>query len=918
MKKLLETKNDLITLALPIGLIIAEASDGLPIICVNDTFVNMLGFSDSDELLIANNGSAWAFVSPLDVERLTLYAATRLGTTEAYEITYRAIKKDGSLIWVNQNSRHTLDENGREVVFAYCTDITAQKQTEHALRESESRYAAAIRSANINIWEYDYASDTMTIFSKSPKVRPKDLIVTNYSKDVLSEGHIREDSAPLLFDMLERLKNGEKEVTADLWVRNAWADEFWCERVIYTNAFDDAGKPVRAYCVGRDITREKEAEKRYHDELSYREAMQKATMASINVNLTQNVILDYKSIFPEVTAYMQSAKTVQAYFDRVYTELVSDEMRKRYMAVFNRDTLLWQFTSGKTTLSLELTRKIAGRTYWTIMTVHMMKKENGDIVAFLYSTDVTNERTMQNVMNAIAKTDYDFLVVADIARDTAVHYSQRDIGDTYIHETVNFIEESRNYVRRSVCSEDVDRVLDEILLKTVLKQLETAQSYSVFYSIPNPNGGVFKKQLRFSYIDRDQKSVLMTRADITDAVEQQEKKNRELTAAVQMAERANAAKSDFLSRISHELRTPMNAIMGMDQLASRRLNDPAFIGECIEKSQYASRYLLQLLNDILDMSKIETGKVTLKNEVLACRPFLEATNTIVETQAAAKGVHYIMTRFEGRRKYYIGDGVRLQQILINILTNAVKFTPSGGTVRLDIAQTGGDDKTADICFTVSDTGIGIGPEFLPEIFKPFAQEHSGNRAGYGGSGLGLAISKNLAELMGGDITVESTPGKGTTFRVQIPFGIPEDGQKTGEKITAPRNSETYDFSGRRILLVEDHRLNIMVATKLLEFENAKVEVAENGKIGLDMFAAAQPHYYDAVLMDIRMPVMDGLECAEAIRSLDGEWAKQVPIIAMSANAFDEDVIKSKNAGMNAHLAKPIESELLYQTLHELM
>ncbi|MEG1633492.1 MAG: PAS domain-containing protein, partial [Oscillospiraceae bacterium] len=149
MKKLLETKNDLITLALPIGLIIAEASDGLPIICVNDTFVNMLGFSDSDELLIANNGSAWAFVSPLDVERLTLYAATRLGTTEAYEITYRAIKKDGSLIWVNQNSRHTLDENGREVVFAYCTDITAQKQTEHALRESESRYAAAIRSANI-------------------------------------------------------------------------------------------------------------------------------------------------------------------------------------------------------------------------------------------------------------------------------------------------------------------------------------------------------------------------------------------------------------------------------------------------------------------------------------------------------------------------------------------------------------------------------------------------------------------------------------------------------------------------------------------------------------------------------------------------------------------------------------------------
>ncbi|MEG2421049.1 MAG: ATP-binding protein, partial [Oscillospiraceae bacterium] len=289
-------------------------------------------------------------------------------------------------------------------------------------------------------------------------------------------------------------------------------------------------------------------------------------------------------------------------------------------------------------------------------------------------------------------------------------------------------------------------------------------------------------------------------------------------------------------------------------------------------------------------------------------------STIVETLAKEKGVHYVVTQFADCKNGYVGDGVRLQQILINILTNAVKFTPPGGTVHLDIAQLSGDEQSVKVRFTVSDTGIGIGKEFLPNIFSPFSQEHSGTNSSYGGSGLGLAISKNLAQLMGGDIFVESTLGQGTTFRVEIPFGLPAVAPEVPRKDSATAQ-RVYDFSGKRILLVEDHQLNIMVATKLLEFKNAAVTVAENGKIGLDLFAAAPEHYYDAVLMDIRMPVMDGLDAARALRRLPSPWAKTVPIIAMSANAFDEDVTKSLEAGMNAHLAKPIEGALLYETLH---
>ncbi|MEG2087989.1 MAG: ATP-binding protein, partial [Angelakisella sp.] len=887
MKKLSEIQANLMELALPIGLVVAEASPRLPILCINDMFVNMLGFSEKNELLSAYDGSAWAFVSPLDVERLTDYAVTRMGTSEAYEITYRAIKKDGSLIWVQQNSRHTLDENGREIVFAYCTDITAQKQVERALLESESRYAAAVRSANINIWEYDYNTDTMIVFSTPQKANTKGMVVPRYTENAIAQGRISEESTPLLLNALEKLKNGAKEATVDLWIRQSRKDEFWCERVIYTNTFDDEGNPVNAYCVGRDITKEKEAEKRYRDERSYREAMQKATMASITMNLTQNSILDFKSNFAEVTAHMSAAKTAQDYFDEVCSELTTEEMKQKHQAFLTCEALLKRFANGETTQSMEFTRRIEGRRYYVAVTVYMMKRpEDQDIVAFLYTTDVTNERTMQYIMNAIVKTDYDFLVVVDATRNTAIRYSDKKLANVYAYKSESFEPETQDYLRSYICTEDIAHVEAELTLQNILAQLEAHGTYSIFYGMPGANGGVLRKQLRFSYINRELSSILMARMDITAAVEEQEKKNRELVAAVEVAEHANAAKSEFLSRISHEIRTPMNAIMGMDQLAAQRLNDPAFLSECIEKSQYASRYLLQLLNDILDMSKIEAGKVTIKNERIVCKTFLEAIDTIIRPQAESKGVHYVVTRFTNCKSSYMGDSVRLQQILINILTNAVKFTPPGGTVCLGITQLDGDDQKATICFTISDTGIGIGQAFLSNIFKPFSQEHSGAESGYGGSGLGLAISKNLAEMMGGDILVESAQGKGTTFRVQIPLGIPAQFQQASCQATAPDIDETYDFSGKMVLLVEDHQLNIMVARNLLEFKNGRVEVAENGQAGLELFAAAAPHYYDAILMDIRMPVMNGLEAAEAIRALDSPWARAVPIIAMSANAFD--------------------------------
>ncbi|MEG2214282.1 MAG: ATP-binding protein [Oscillospiraceae bacterium] len=1048
MKKLAEIEADLTELSLPIGFMIVRANPDFEILFVNSMFAETLGYEDVEEFLVSHRNSAWNCVFSDDKSYLRYAAEGRIGRFDPFEITYRAVKKDGSLIWVTQNSRHSHDENGNEIVFAYYTDITAQKhmgetilegakkyetlinsipggvgmykmddkftpifisdqvyslcgmtkeeyceatrdstlavfhaddrqgmveavqtaysqnrkfdythrvrqkdgsyhwmrvsgqvmaqrdgtpilytvftdvneqiKAEHALRESEFRYATAVKASNINIWEYDYAADAMTIFSTSPKVNHENPVIDNYLTSVVSEGHIREDSAPTLYDMMEKMKNGAREMSADLWIRQRREDEFWCERVVYKNIFDEDGKPQKIYCVGQDVTKEKEAEKRYRDEISYRKAMQSATMASINMNLTQNTILDYNSIFPEIMLRMKKSKTAQEYFEHVYTELTSPEMREKCAAVFSREPLLRRFAKGETTVSLELTRTIGNRRYWTIVTAHMMKRpEDMDVVAFIYTTNITNERTMQNVMNAIVKTDYDFLVVVDARHNTAARYSENDYDQSYAYESQHFEEETQEYARLYICPEDAERVAAELTIKNILAQLDAVGTYRIFYGVPDANGGLFQKQLRFCYINAELGIFLMTRTDITAAVAEQEKRNQELVEAVKMAEHANAAKSEFLSRISHEIRTPMNAIMGMAQIASQNLDDKAFVLDCIEKSQYSSQYLLQLLNDILDMSKIETGKITLKNEIINCTRFLNSINTIIATQAEAKGVTYNVKIFDGCKASYLGDGIRLQQILINILSNAVKFTKPGGTVRLDISLIASDKKRADIRFKISDTGIGIGDEFLPNIFKPFSQEHNGSTSSYGGSGLGLAISKNLAQLMGGDINVDSHTGVGTVFTVHIPFGIPT-GNAEPKEYAATEYQAEYDFGGKRFLLVEDHQLNVMVAKKLLEHKKAAVDVALNGRFALDMFAAAPEHTYDAVLMDIRMPVMDGLQAAEGIRAIDSAYAKDVPIIAMSANAFEDDVSKSRSAGMNAHLAKPIDPDLLYGTLYRLL
>ncbi len=382
----------------------------------------------------------------------------------------------------------------------------------------------------------------------------------------------------------------------------------------------------------------------------------------------------------------------------------------------------------------------------------------------------------------------------------------------------------------------------------------------------------------------------------------------EITELNNELDNATKAKSEFLSNMSHDIRTPINGIMGMTTIARNVEGNPQKTMDCLDKIEGASQHLLSLVNDVLDMSRIERGKIEIISMPLDVIDVCENCCNIINGQLLKRNIEFIKD-FNGENTQLIGDNLHLSQIIINILSNAVKFTPDGGTIWFRCRESFKDEKQVTYIFEIEDTGIGMKKEFLNKIFDAFSQDEGGARSIYKGTGLGMAISKQLATLMNGDIAVESELDKGSKFTVTIPFVINNDVQKEEDL-----SVEDIDLTGVKVLLVEDNELNMDIAVELLSPSGVIITTAVNGQEAVDLFTNNEAHTFDIILMDVMMPIMNGLDATRAIRSLDREDAKTIPILAMTANAFDSDIQATKESGMNGHLSKPINIGEVIKTM----
>ncbi len=389
----------------------------------------------------------------------------------------------------------------------------------------------------------------------------------------------------------------------------------------------------------------------------------------------------------------------------------------------------------------------------------------------------------------------------------------------------------------------------------------------------------------------------------------QRQANALLKDAADAANAASIAKSDFLSHMSHDIRTPINGIMGMTEIALKNIDDKDRVLDCLQKIDGSSGHLLSLVNDVLDMSRIESGKVQISHKPLNILELLRHCSSIISGQLQGRDIMFTEEFQNIENPHILGDELHLRQVLINILGNAVKFTPDGGRIYFRVREFSAEGEAARFHIEIEDTGIGMKPEFLPHIFEPFAQEDGGNRSSYKGTGLGMSITKKFMDLMGGIVEVQSEPGKGTLFRLELPVEIDREWQ--GEQESAGQQTT---LAGARVILAEDNDLNMEIAVFMLESLEIEVTAVTDGKAALDAFAAAAPGTFDGILMDVMMPVMDGLTATREIRALEREDAGVIPIIAMTANAYDEDRRKCMEAGMDAHMSKPIDGEVLRKML----
>ena len=707
------------------------------------------------------------------------------------------------------------------------------------------------------------------------------------------------------YELQYRLKKGNGEY---IWV-NVKFSVIQCD-----------GGDARVYADYHDITAEKKMQEQLRQQYT-EQIHQHYLMAGPDAlilghcNITKNKI--YEIVDHTESGLLETFGDVrEEFFTGIGTLIVDEKERQEFYAKYLNEPSQRAFDEGIKEVVMpcfiQLPNQKAGK-YVQFKVALVETPDTGDVTGILTVTDITEQTIREKIFMKLSSNTYDLVANINLFSDT---YEIVSGGDDNISENRGrYSDRIRKVIEKTVTQSQKEYVEDMFEPVLMLERLKDKESYSFVYSVYNAKGEIRTKNMIVSSIDQRLGRVCFIRSDVTDVLEAERKAKEELEKALEDARKANRVKSDFLSSMSHDIRTPMNAIVGMTTLALANLDNRDKIEDYLHKISVSSQHLLSLINDILDMSQIEQSKIHLNHQVIRIGELVDHISSIMTSPAENAGVQFLIETGDLKQAGFYGDALRIKQILINLLSNALKFTLEGGTVLFRTEELKAREKHhVRYCFTIQDTGIGMSEEFMSHLFEPFIRSDRVTKVE--GTGLGLSITKGLVDLMGGEIRVNSKIRQGTKFEIELEFELIDPAEEEQKENTPEIEEE--DLTGYHFLLVEDNEINSEILGELLQMRGATFTVKTDGLQAVNEFKQAKPGTYDAIFMDIQMPVMNGYEATREIRKSDHPDAESIIILAMTANAFAEDVQASAEAGMNGHIAKPVDMKLLYNTISSLL
>jgi len=1022
------------------------------IVFVNKKSLELLGYSSFSAMEKEGKTSLMDFIHPDDVTRIRKQQNIFSAENTKLEVEFKILNRIGHIYNITGSAELVKYSEGQLLMQLLYTDVTELKQAKSKIEEQEKIIMGAGENSELVIWTYNIREKKIISDYGENDLFGYGLPMENVPDSFFGSGIIYPDDEPLVRAMFTDISNGKHTAQSTArWLSQKTGGYSWC-KVVYKTIFDEQGNPIKAMGTATEVGEEHYLEARYNEEMGLLDIISKNTLYNLRINLLTGQIEELRGLC-SFNISLGRAKNLQDFFSMVLDSITTDGDREQAAKILNVQYFTHRYEKGLSAFSVEYVRKFDDGNERAVH-VEVRLRQNPlthALTAFLYGTDVSSEKLTHELIAKITQMDYEVLGLIDISTNKVSSCYSNGLSDIEgICNKEDYSVITPAILQKIVLEKERDAALNQMSLDNIKKVLESKAIHRCIYPVLNKEGKIVWKKWAFSYLSDKKNKLVFCRRDISYVMDGIQQKNKELANALLAAQQASKAKTDFLSRMSHEIRTPMNVIIGMSTIAAKSIGKDEETADCIAKIGISARFLLSLINDILDMSKIESGKMFLRNEDIPFAEFLKGLNDICYSQAEQSNVCYECIVDHMMDDYYVGDAGKLQQVLINIISNAIKFTQEGGKVTFSVQQVQRTAKNATIKFVVNDTGCGISEEFLEHIFEPFAQEDGGTTSKYNGTGLGLAISKNIVDMMGGKITIRSIKGIGSEFIINVRLDVSsksapkedtdilhrlvnlrslvvdddvnvceqatatlhdmglqaewvDSGRKAIDRVQAkwdkakyydvilvdwkmpdmdgiettkeirkivgpdvtiiimtayewaniertaknvgvnllmdkplfrsslvsafskafhskqegncPISEEQFNFTGKRLLVVEDHLINAEVAKKLLVSKGFVVDCANNGLKALEIFTTMPAGYYDAILMDIRMPLMDGIQATQAIRRLTKADAKAIPIIAMTANAFEEDIENTKRVGMNAHLAKPIEPKLLYQTLY---